>query len=75
MPKCILPLINEDFLNYSIIIIIFQLQKCKGLLDKVKAVAFTDSVHSLPHQGGDKTLLKWMKKVRFLGLTVHKEVL
>ncbi|XP_068740889.1 cotranscriptional regulator ARB2A homolog isoform X1 [Montipora capricornis] len=48
--------------SYGGIVIVNGLQKCKGLLDKVKAVAFTDSVHSLPHQGGDKTLLKWMKK-------------
>ena len=45
----------------------FQLQHCKGLLDRVKAVAFTDSVHSLPHQAGDnKKIIKWMRKVHDL---------
>lgn len=33
-------------------------------MDKVKAVAFTDSVHSLAHQGASKKFLKWMQRVR-----------
>ena len=42
---------------------LFQLQNCKGIMDRIKAVAFTDSVHSLAHQRADKKLLQWMKRV------------
>ena len=44
----------------------FQLQKCEGLMDRVKAVAFTDSVHSLAHQTVDKKFIKWMRRVSCL---------
>jgi len=42
------------------------LQKCEGLMDRVKAVAFTDSVHSLAHQTVDKKFIKWMRRVSCL---------
>ena len=32
-------------------------------MDRVKAVAFTDSVHSLVHQGVNKVQREWMEKV------------
>ena len=41
----------------------FQLQKCEGIMERVKAIAFTDSVHSLSHHRADKKLSAWMKKV------------
>ena len=41
----------------------FQLQKCEGIMERVKAIAFTDSVHSLSHHRADKKLRAWMKKV------------
>ena len=33
-------------------------------MDRVKAVAFTDSVHSLAHQNANKKFIKWMRRVR-----------
>ena len=41
----------------------FQLQKCEGIMERVKAIAFTDLVHSLSHYRADKKLSTWMKKV------------
>lgn len=32
-------------------------------MERVKAIAFTDSVHSLSHHRADKKLRAWMKKV------------
>ena len=46
------------------IFFLLQLQQCKELQEKVKAVAFTDSVHSLVHQKASKKFIKWMRKVR-----------
>ncbi|KAL9987349.1 hypothetical protein ACROYT_G001639 [Oculina patagonica] len=48
--------------SYGGIVIVEGLQNCKGIMDRIKAVAFTDSVHSLAHQRADKKLLRWMKK-------------
>lgn len=48
--------------SYGGIVIVEGLQNCKGIMDRIKAVAFTDSVHSLAHQRADKKLLQWMKR-------------
>ena len=40
-----------------------QLKAHKDFMDRVKAVAFTDSVHSLDHQGVNKVQREWMEKV------------
>lgn len=48
--------------SYGGIVIVNGLQKCEGLMDRVKAVAFTDSVHSLAHQTADKKFIKWMRR-------------
>ncbi|XP_020629630.1 protein FAM172A-like [Orbicella faveolata] len=48
--------------SYGGIVIVEGLQNCKGIEQRIKAVAFTDSVHSLAHQRADKKLVHWMKR-------------
>ncbi|XP_058948087.2 cotranscriptional regulator ARB2A homolog isoform X1 [Pocillopora verrucosa] len=48
--------------SYGGIVIVEGLQKCEGIMERVKAIAFTDSVHSLSHHRADKKLSAWMKK-------------
>lgn len=48
--------------SYGGVVIVEGLQQCKGLQEKVKAVAFTDSVHSLVHQKANRKFIKWMRK-------------
>lgn len=48
--------------SYGGIVIVEGLQNCEGIMGRVKAIAFTDSVHSLAHQRADKKLRTWMKK-------------
>ncbi|PFX16651.1 protein FAM172A-like [Stylophora pistillata] len=48
--------------SYGGVVIVEGLQNCEGIMERVKAIAFTDSVHSLSHQRANKNLRAWMKK-------------
>lgn len=50
-------------MNFCALSFLFQLRNCEGIMERVKAIAFTDSVHSLSHQRADKNLRAWMKRV------------
>lgn len=48
--------------SYGGVVIVEGLQNCEGIMERIKAIAFTDSVHSLSHQRANKKLRAWMKK-------------
>ncbi|XP_048583591.1 FAM172 family protein homolog [Nematostella vectensis] len=48
--------------SYGGVVVVHGMKRCPGAMSRVKAVAFTDSVHTLHHQGADNTLRDWFQE-------------